>query len=101
VLAARDDADSVEGFGLVLLEAAACGRAVVATRAGGIEDAVRDGHTGLLVAQAATESLIEALARVLLDDELRARLAAGGRQHATENATWERAAEQIYEALLR
>src|SRR5262249_14775190 len=43
------DSNDVEGFGMVFLEAGATGKPVVAGRSGGIEDAVVDGVTGLLV----------------------------------------------------
>ena len=38
-----------EGFGLVFLEAGACGKAVIGGKAGGVPDAIRDGETGFLV----------------------------------------------------
>ena len=41
--------NGVEGFGISLVEASACGRPVIGGRSGGIPDAVRDGETGLLV----------------------------------------------------
>ena len=49
VLPALATTDDVEGFGIVLLEAAAAGKVVVATRVGGIPDAVEDGKSGILV----------------------------------------------------
>ncbi len=56
-----------EPFGLVLIEAMARGKAVVASRAGGPREIVRDGETGLLVPPGDTEALARAL-RLLVDD---------------------------------
>lgn len=76
---ARETEDDVEGFGITYLEAGAAGRAVVGGRSGGVDDAVIDGETGLLVPPTDVAAVGEALARILQDDALRARLGAQGR----------------------
>ena len=68
-----------EGMGRVVVEAAARGRAVVASRVGGIPDVVADGATGLLVPPGDANALAEALARVLSDRGLADRLGAEAR----------------------
>lgn len=68
-----------EGLGVVALEAAAAGLPVVAGRAGGLPEVVRDGENGLLVAPGDAGALAEALVRVLGDAALRKRLGAAGR----------------------
>ena len=60
-----------EGFGLVCAEAMAHGRAVVATRVGGLVDLVRDGETGLLVEPGDRAALRAAIDRLLADPALR------------------------------
>ena len=82
--------DKVEGFGIALVEASASGVAVVGGRAGGIPDAVREGETGLLADSESPEALAIAIRRLLDDDVLRARLAAGGRAAAMSYYNWER-----------
>jgi glycosyltransferase involved in cell wall biosynthesis len=67
-----------EGWGLTVVEAGACGTAVVASDAPGLRDSVRDGETGLLVPFGDSRRLRETLVRVLTDVELRDRLAAAG-----------------------
>jgi glycosyltransferase involved in cell wall biosynthesis len=67
-----------EGLGVAALEAMAAGRPIVATRVGGLAEAVVHERTGLLVPPEDPAALGDALARLLRDFELRARLAAEG-----------------------
>lgn len=68
----------------VTLEAMVSGRAVVASRIGGIVDQVRDDETGLLVPPGDVVSLRDAMARLIADPALRMRLGEAGRKRATE-----------------
>src|SRR5439155_25720744 len=65
-----------EGMPVSLMEAAACGVPVVATAVGGVPELVVDGATGLLVPAGDARALANALERLLIDDDLRARLGA-------------------------
>ncbi|HXU90886.1 MAG TPA: glycosyltransferase [Methylomirabilota bacterium] len=67
-----------ESFGMVALEAMACGSAVVASRVGGLQTTVRDGITGLLVSEGDPCALAATIARVLDDHALRWRLGREG-----------------------
>jgi len=80
-----------EGYGVVAREAMAHGRAVVATRVGGLPDAIEDGATGLLVEPANPAALRAALVRLLGDAVLRERLGAAAREHARTAFSWETA----------
>jgi glycosyltransferase involved in cell wall biosynthesis len=60
-----------EGLGLVALEAAAFGVPTIGTRIGGLEEAILDGVTGLLVPKASSDALAEATLRLLGDPDLR------------------------------
>jgi len=71
-----------EGYGMVVREAMAYGRAVVATNVGGLRDAVDDGVNGLLVPPRDVAALRAAVERLLGDDELRARLGGAAREKA-------------------
>lgn len=96
---ARQEANGcVEGFGLVFLEAGACGTAVVGARSGGIPDAVEDGVNGLMVPPDDPPSLAAALGRLLDDARLRERLARQGLERA-RSLTWSRCAEAILEQI--
>lgn len=85
----------VEGFGLVLLEAAMQGLPAVAGRLGGVPEIVRDGETGLLVPPGDREALATALQRVLDDEALRTKLGHAARE-AARHFTWDRCARQIF-----
>ena len=69
-----------EALGMVLNEGSACGIPIVATRSGGIPEAVVDGETGLLSPERDVRSLAANLARLLRDGELRQRLGREGRE---------------------
>lgn len=73
----------IEGFGMVFLEANACGVPVVASASGGVEDAVADGRSGLLVPPRDIDALADALERILSDGALRQQLADGAREWAS------------------
>ena len=86
----REMHDKVEGFGIALVEASACGVPVVGGASGGIPDAVRDGETGILADPDSPRAIAVAIRRLLDDEALRARLGAGGRAAALSHYNWER-----------
>jgi phosphatidylinositol alpha-1,6-mannosyltransferase len=91
-----------EGFGLVYLEAGAYGLPVVATRSGGVPDAVVDGETGLLCEEGDVDGIAAAILRLLGDEELARRMGLANRDWA-ETLTWERTIEEqlkLYEEVL-
>lgn len=69
----------MEGLGVSLLQASAAGVPIIASRAGGMPEAVRDGESGLLVPPGDVPALRAAIDRLLAEPELRQRLGAGGR----------------------
>jgi phosphatidylinositol alpha-1,6-mannosyltransferase len=91
----REDAADLEGFGLVYLEAAACAKAVVAGRAGGAPEAVVDGETGLLVDPREPNDVGRALTRLLVDAEMRERMAAEGYRRVQRHFVWSRFSRDI------
>jgi glycosyltransferase involved in cell wall biosynthesis len=78
-----------EPFGLVIAEAMGCGRAVIASAAGGAGEIVTPGHDALAVYPGDAEGLSRAIRCLAANGELRARLAAAGR--ATALRRWDRA----------
>jgi starch synthase len=92
-----------EPLGIVNLEAAACGTAVVASAVGGIPEVVDDGRTGLLVpydpeAVAAFESGLAArITELLADPERAAAMGAAGRERVLAEFGWPAIAQQTVE----
>ncbi len=86
--------DRFEGFGLVLLEASASGLPVISTSGSGVEEAMIDGETGLLVPQNDVPALAAALLRLLNDAALRERMGSAGRAYA-QTQDWSVVAERV------
>jgi phosphatidylinositol alpha-1,6-mannosyltransferase len=88
VMPSREDPPDVEGFGLVFLEANACGTPVIGANAGGVPDAIVDGTTGYLVPPADPAALADALASVLTHPEQARAMGRAGRYRAATVASW-------------
>jgi phosphatidyl-myo-inositol dimannoside synthase len=86
-----------EGFGLVFLEAGACGKPVITSDISGCREAVIHGQTGLLVPRGDPDALASAIESILLDAELRASLGFGGLTRVRAAGGWHRLARQIEE----
>ena len=86
-----------EGFGLVFLEANACGLPVIGGRAGGAVDAIVDGVTGYLIDPTDTDALVGRICGMLSDETARDRLSETALDHARHNS-WARIAERFLEA---
>ena len=89
-----------ESFGLVALEAQACGTPVVAAAVGGLPIAVRDGRTGVLVSGHDPVAWADALASVALDPVRRARMSMAARAHAVR-FSWETTVDALLAAYRR
>jgi phosphatidyl-myo-inositol dimannoside synthase len=88
---ATADPTAVEGFGLVILEAAACGLPALATRVDAIPEVVRDGITGILTEDGELDDIAGRLAAVIQEPSLARGMSAGCKAHAAA-FTWERCA---------
>jgi phosphatidyl-myo-inositol dimannoside synthase len=95
---ATRDRFRAEGFGLVLIEAAASGLPCVATRVDAIPEVVVNGVTGLLFDDADIAGISGGIARLIRDATLRARMSAASRDHAAK-FTWDRCANIVAEDL--
>ncbi len=71
---------SIEGFGIVYLEAGYFGKPVIASQVGGVQDAVIHGENGLLIDPNSTDETLKALRQLCTDEELRARLGYKGKE---------------------
>lgn len=101
VMPARNDPPDVEGFGIVFLEANACGTPVIGSRTGGIPDAIVDGQTGYLVDEGNSEELIQRSIELLKDDELAYKMGEQGRKRVLNEANWDYVAENLLQNMDR
>jgi phosphatidylinositol alpha-1,6-mannosyltransferase len=85
----------IEGFGISLSEASACGVPVIGSSSGGIPDAVRDGETGLLVDAESPQAVARAVRLLLRDRDLARRLGAAGRKAVESFYNWDRVAADV------
>ena len=90
----------VEGFGIVYLEANACGKPVVGGRSGGVPDAVVDGETGLLVDPNDVTAIAAAVTRLLDDPDLAGRLGRQGHARVLREFTLARYGEEFASLVL-
>ena len=74
-----------ESLGMVFLEAQSCGLPVVAFNNAGVPEAVQDGKTGLLVPMYALESFVEAIKRLIVDNDLRQLMGHDAKSYVREN----------------
>jgi phosphatidylinositol alpha-1,6-mannosyltransferase len=89
VLPSRRVGPDVEGFGIVLLEAQACGKPVIAGAVGGTAETMDLGRTGRVVPCEDPEALAGAVAGLLLDPPALARMGADARRWAVERFDWD------------
>jgi len=87
-----------EGFGLPILEAAACGTPCVAYDVPGLRDAIIDGKTGLLVPYGDTEALAKALITVVSNAQFRKELSQNGFEWS-QNFSWEKTADNFFSVI--
>ncbi|MCL6556210.1 MAG: glycosyltransferase family 4 protein [Burkholderiales bacterium] len=88
VMPNREIEGDTEGFGMVFVEAAACGMPAIAGKAGGTGAAVVDGVTGFRVDGSRVEAVAAVLGRVLADDALARRLGEAGYERVGARFSW-------------
>ena len=91
----RIEADDFEGFGIVFLEAAAAGLAVIGGATGGAPEAVAHAATGWLVSGTSVDELSHVLVELGRSPERRRAMGEAGRLRAQREFSWDRAAEQV------
>ena len=89
----------IEGFGIVFLEANACGKPVIGGKVGGITDAIIAGETGLLVDPFDINQIADALVKLLTNSGLAQRLGKRGRERIEEELNWGETAKRIREII--
>jgi phosphatidylinositol alpha-1,6-mannosyltransferase len=89
----------VEGYGIVFLEANACGKPVIGGRDGGMSEAIEDGVTGLLVDSHHPDKIAEGIIRILSDERYARELGENGRRRVVESHNWGNAIGKFYREL--
>lgn len=87
--------DNVEGFGISFIEASSCAKPVIGGISGGVKDAVVDAQTGLLIDPEDPGKLIEAISRLLKDEDYARELGRNGRLRAEEEFNWATRSRQL------
>lgn len=88
IMVSRQVRGDFEGFGLVYLEANACGKPVIGGRTGGVPEAIVDGKVGFLVNPASTKEISQALINVLSDAQLAQKMGKAGRNRVEQELNW-------------
>ncbi len=93
----------LEGFGVSLIEAMACGKCVVASNVGGHKELVQDGINGFLVPPEDIDASVNVIVKVIKDNDLRKRIGIAARKTVEEKYNWNDNVQQmikIYEDIL-
>ena len=94
----RVDACDVEGFGLVFLEAGACGKPVIGGKSGGVSDAIEDGGTGFVVDANDVAALAERITWLIRNPSQARQMGIRGRQRVVERFSWKNVSDRVLAA---
>ncbi len=97
VMPSKTQIPDVEGFGIVFLEANACGLPVIGSDSGGIPSAIRDGVTGYIVPEANHEKLAEKIIELFNNPKGLKQLGLQGREWVTKEANWSRLSRKLFD----
>lgn len=100
VLVPKSIGPDVEGFGIVYLEANLLGKPVIASRTGGVPDAVIHEKTGLLVDVGDNAVLVHSIRRLMGDPKLRRKLGQEGRRRVIDEFDWKKQMAPLVEAAM-
>ncbi len=78
-----------ESFGVAIIEAGAAGRPVIVSDAGGLPEVVIDGETGIVVPKENPQAAADALEKLVLNPELRIKMAKAGQHYVQDNYSWD------------
>jgi len=90
VLLTHPDEGREEGLGLVFLEASAAGLPIVAGRSGGVEEAVLDGQTGLVVEAGSEKQVISSLLKLLKEKDYANQLGGAAKERILKDFQWDK-----------
>jgi len=99
VMPSKTTPPDVEGFGIVFLEANACGKPVIGTNSGGIPSAIINNKTGLIVHEENISELSKAITNLLIDRQKAKELGKKGRQRVLDEANWNSTTTKLFNHL--
>jgi glycosyltransferase involved in cell wall biosynthesis len=85
---------TMEGFGLVVIEAASCRLPVIASNLEGLKDAIKEGKNGFFVEPENTGAFVKKINELLLQDDFRLEFGEKARKFVSENFSWEKISQQ-------
>lgn len=91
----------IEGFGIVFLEANACGKPVIGGRSGGVTEAIRDAHTGYLVNPLSVEEIAGKILQILSHPDQAKAMGENGLQWVRSSFNWDDYAAKSYSYLVK
>jgi phosphatidylinositol alpha-1,6-mannosyltransferase len=94
ILPNRTEGQDIEGFGMVLVEAQACAKPVIAGDSGGTKETLIPGETGEIVDATSTTALCDVIDKFLSHPALCAQYGAKGRAHAVSQFDWDNSAKR-------
>lgn len=96
VLPSRTIPPDVEGFGIVFLEANACGKPVIGTNSGGISSAIIDGKTGFIISEEDVDALEDKIKFLFRNPIKRKEIGRNGLERVLKEANWDAQAEKMF-----
>ena len=100
IMPSRHTRDSVEGFGIVFIEANACAKPVIGGNSGGIEDAIINGHTGFVVNPCNYMEIAEKIILLLQNQKLAKKMGMNGMNRAIKYFDWPIVIKQLRQVLI-
>lgn len=96
VMPSHTQEPDVEGFGIVFLEANACGLPVIGSDSGGIPSAIIDGHTGYIIPEGDVHLLADRIISLFKNPALSSAIGRNGREWVLREANWKAVSEKLF-----
>lgn len=91
----NEETGDIEGFGMVFIEAQACGTPTIGSNTGGIPDAIRNNIDGFLIDPKSSQDLASKIIKLLLDPELANKIGKAGREKVVTEHNWKKLVEKL------